>query len=181
MGVIALSALFVPGPLVVVTAAVLGTAALMDALAVRTAPRTTTAVPTILSRGVAGTMTVRSEGDLDRGVRYRQAAPPDVVIDPQEREGELVAEITALRRGRHVLPAPAARRDGPLGLGRWYHRPGSDTEVVVYPDLPAARKLALAVRKGRFGELGRRTRGPLDSVPTSTRSAITSPTTTFGR
>jgi uncharacterized protein (DUF58 family) len=33
--------------------------------------------------------------------------------------------------------------------------------VIVYPDLPAARRIALAVREGRFGEPGRITRGPL--------------------
>ena len=33
--------------------------------------------------------------------------------------------------------------------------------MLVYPDLPAARRLALAVRQGRFREQGRLTRGPL--------------------
>jgi uncharacterized protein (DUF58 family) len=160
VGLTALSALFVPAPVVLVAIAALGAVAIVDALSVRARPPTTTTVPNILSRGVAATMSVRPEGDLDRAVRYRQAAPPDIVIEPQENDGQLVAAITALRRGRHVLPAPAARREGPLGLGRWYHRPGVDQEVLVYPDLPAAQKLALAVRRGRFGELGRRTRGP---------------------
>jgi uncharacterized protein (DUF58 family) len=160
LGAIGLCALFIPRPLIVVAVAVLATVAIVDALAVRASPPTTTRVPHILSRGVADTISVRPADDVDQHVRYRQPAPPDVVIEPQERDGELIAEITALRRGRHVVPAPAARRAGPLGLGCWYHRPGADTEVIVYPDLPAARKLALAVRRGRFGEHGRRTRGP---------------------
>jgi len=41
------------------------------------------------------------------------------------------------------------------------HAGGAATEVAVYPDLPAARRLALAVRSGRFREEGRRGRGPL--------------------
>jgi uncharacterized protein (DUF58 family) len=160
LGAIAACALVAPRPLIVIAVVVLATVALVDALAVRPTPPTISRVPHILSRGVADTISVRPKGDLDRRVRYRLPVPPDVVIEPQEGEGMLIAGITARRRGRHVLPAPAARRDGPLGLGRWYHRLGPDTELVVYPDLPAARKLALAVRRGRFGELGRRTRGP---------------------
>jgi uncharacterized protein (DUF58 family) len=160
MGVIAVCALFVPAPVIVVAAVALGTVTIVDALAVRAHPPTTTTAPHILSRGVPSTMSVLPEGDSVGPVTYRQAAPPDIVIEPQEGDGRLEAAITALRRGRHLLPAPAARREGPLGLGRWYHRPGVDQEVVVYPDLPAARKLALAVRRGKFGEHGRRTRGP---------------------
>ncbi|CAA9500931.1 MAG: hypothetical protein AVDCRST_MAG30-1904, partial [uncultured Solirubrobacteraceae bacterium] len=62
---------------------------------------------------------------------------------------------------RHTVGAVAARARGPLGLGRWHHRLEADREVLVYPDLPAARRLALAVRSGRFREEGRLTRGPL--------------------
>ena len=55
----------------------------------------------------------------------------------------------------------ALRSEGPLGLGRWRHEGGGEEEVTVYPDVPAARRLALAVRQGRFRESGRLTRGPL--------------------
>ena len=55
----------------------------------------------------------------------------------------------------------AARTEGPLGLGRWHHTGAAPEEVLVYPDLPAARRLALAVRRGRFREQGAGTRGPL--------------------
>ena len=50
---------------------------------------------------------------------------------------------------------------GPLGLAAWYRRVGDAAEVLVYPDLPAAWRLALAVRQGRFRDPGRLTRGPL--------------------
>ena len=50
---------------------------------------------------------------------------------------------------------------GPLGLAAWYRRGGEPAEVLVYPDLPAAWRLVLAVRQGRFRDPGRLTRGPL--------------------
>jgi uncharacterized protein (DUF58 family) len=50
---------------------------------------------------------------------------------------------------------------GPLGLAAWYRRGGKPDEVLVYPDLPAAWRLVLAVRQGRFRDPGRLTRGPL--------------------
>ena len=65
------------------------------------------------------------------------------------------------RRGRHVLGPVALRSEGPLGLGRWRHEGGGEQEVTVYPDVPAARRLALAVQQGRFRAAGRLTRGPL--------------------
>ena len=40
-------------------------------------------------------------------------------------------------------------------------RAAGEQEVTVYPDVPAARRLALAVRQGRFRSAGRLTRGPL--------------------
>ena len=89
-------------------------------------------------------------------------ALPDVSVEPPEADGELQAQIVGLRRGRHVLPAAAARVTGPLGLGSWNHRSAGEAhELVVYPDLPTARRLALAVRTGRFRDEGRRSRGPL--------------------
>ena len=100
-------------------------------------------------------------GGEGRTVRLRQPRPPDVSVEPPEADGDLEAEIVGHRRGRHSLPAPAARVTGPLGLGSWRHRPGETHEVVVYPDLPTARRLALAVRTGRFRDEGRRSRGPL--------------------
>jgi len=48
-----------------------------------------------------------------------------------------------------------------MGLARWDRRDGKESEVVVYPDLPAARRLAMSVRQGRFRDQGGLTRGPL--------------------
>ena len=59
------------------------------------------------------------------------------------------------------MPGVAERSEGPLGLGRWHHTVTDPTEVLVYPDLPSARRIAQAVRQGRFKESGRIQRGPL--------------------
>jgi uncharacterized protein (DUF58 family) len=83
-------------------------------------------------------------------------------LEPREADGALAARLVARRRGRHVLPAAAVRVRGPLGLATWDHAPGpAETELLAYPDLPAARRLALAVRRGRLRDAGRLTRGPL--------------------
>jgi uncharacterized protein (DUF58 family) len=91
----------------------------------------------------------------------RQAVPPDLDVAPREGDGRLDATIVARRRGRHELPAVGTRTVGPLRLASWNHRPGSPTELSVYPDLVAARRLALSVRRGRFREQGVSARGPL--------------------
>src|SRR6202012_2751650 len=69
--------------------------------------------------------------------------------------------VIARVRGRHVLPAVATRATGPLGLGRWDRACGGTAEVRVFPDLRTARRLALAVARGRFRESGATARGPL--------------------
>ena len=123
-----------------------------DALAVRRAPEVRREVPRHLARGVAAPLRVSAaRGGLGR-VRLRQPAPAALIVDPQEADGELDATITPRRRGRHTLAAVALRSEGPLGVGRWRHSAAGEHEVTVYPDLPAARRLALAVRQGRFRE-----------------------------
>ncbi|HSJ29232.1 MAG TPA: DUF58 domain-containing protein [Acidimicrobiia bacterium] len=130
-----------------------------DAWAVRSAPVVDRAAPGALSRAVPGEVVVSSPHPR---TRLRQpVASPDLVVEPQEGEGRLTASIVAMRRGRHRLAPVSTRRIGPLGLGAWYHRVGDAHEIVVYPDLPAAARLATEVRVGMFREEGRRARGPL--------------------
>lgn len=137
------------GPVVGALAAVaLVAAALADAFAVRRAPWVRRTVPGIVARGVPAVFGIEREDGA-----VRQPVPPDVVI----ADGSLIAR----RRGRHLLPAVVVRRTGPLGLGRADHTVGDATEVLSYPDLPTARRLALAVRQGRLREPGMRPRGPL--------------------
>ena len=140
---------------------VLAGAAIADLIAVRGAPTAERRLAPILARGVASPLTVSVALDGPGTVRVRQPVPPDLGLEPREAEGGLDATVTPQRRGRHVVAAVALRREGPLGLARTYHRACGEQEVLVYPDLPAARRLALAVRSGRFREQGRLTRGPL--------------------
>jgi uncharacterized protein (DUF58 family) len=158
---VALAALVVPVPIAALGLVALVAAAVVDALAVRRPPEVVRTAPGFLSRGVPAPVRIALARPLPGRVRVRQPAPPDLSFQPAEADGRLEATVVARRRGRHVLPAPATRVDGPLGLGRWYHRPGEESEIVVYPDLAAAFRLALAVRQGRFRDPGRARRGPL--------------------
>jgi uncharacterized protein (DUF58 family) len=133
---------------------------LVDSWLVRRVPELTRTTSPILSRGVPSRIEIGAVGRWPR-IRLRQAATPDIRITPQEGERTLDAEIVALRRGTHPLVPVATRTTGPLGLGSWYHRSGPTGQVTVFPDMPAARRIATSVRMGHFREEGRRTRGPL--------------------
>ncbi len=153
-------AVVLPVGLVVVAAVALAAATIVDAVAVRRAPAVSRRAPAVLARGVGVPLVVEAPPGAVR-VRVRQPVPPDLAVAPSDADTRLEAVLVGRRRGRHLLPGPAARSIGPLGLGRWDHRAGPVAEVLVYPDLPAAQRLALAVRQGRFAEQGGRTRGPL--------------------
>jgi len=161
LGAIAVATALLGATAGLLAALALAGATLADALAVRARPRIERRVPSILARGIPAPLTVAAEPAGAGRVRVRQPIPPDIALDPREADGRLDARLTPLRRGRHTLGAVAARTEGPLGLGRWHHNGADEHELLVYPDLPAARRLALAVRQGRFREHGRLTRGPL--------------------
>ncbi len=136
-------------------------AATGDALQVRQPPTVRRRVPTILSRGVPAELML-TVTDRHTPVHLKQPViDADLTVEPASGTNRIDAVVVATRRGSHRIPPAASISDGPLGLGRWYHRPGEGTDVTVYPDLPAARRLALRVRNGRFREEGRRSRGPL--------------------
>jgi uncharacterized protein (DUF58 family) len=160
LGLAALSGLILPPAFAVLALLAVAAAIATDAYAGRRPPAVVRAAPATLSRGVRVPLRLSAPGE-SRTLRLRQPRPPDVSVEPAEADGVLETEIVGLRRGRHVLPAAAARVTGPLGLGSWTHRQGEPHELVVYPDLPTARRLALAVRTGRFRDEGRRSRGPL--------------------
>jgi uncharacterized protein (DUF58 family) len=161
VGAVALAGLLLPLWLAGLALVALAAAAVVDALAVRARPEVTRAAPKVLSRGVPAKLRLEPAGALGARLRLRQPLPPDLALDPAEADGRLDATLVARRRGRHVLPAAATRSTGPLGLGRWYHRAADQAEVLVYPDLPAAYRLAQAVRQSRFRDAGERSRGPL--------------------
>jgi uncharacterized protein (DUF58 family) len=159
VGLVALLPLVVPVPLALVVFAVLVVAVVVDAVFARQPPTVTRTVPGSLARGVPAPFALAAEPP---SARVRQPLPPDLVLEPtNEADGALEATLVARRRGHHPLPRAAARRYGPLGLAGWTRAVGEETEVVVYPDLPNARRLAAAVRTGRFRDEGLRRRGPL--------------------
>jgi uncharacterized protein (DUF58 family) len=159
-GTCALAALVTPGVALFAAVAV-GAAFVVDAVVSRPRPAVRRHVPGALARGVAASLTLDADGGGAGSLRLRQPLVPDIAVEPAEADGRLDAQVRAGRRGRHVLPSPAARVRGPLGLAAWYRRGGDPAEVLVYPDLPAAWRLVLAVRRGRFRDPGRLTRGPL--------------------
>jgi uncharacterized protein (DUF58 family) len=132
-----------------------------DALAVRRAPEVRRQAPEHMARGVPALLRVETERSGPGRARLRQPAPAALDVEPPEGDDRLDATITPRRRGHHTLGAVALRSEGPLGLGRWRHQAVGEETVTVYPDVPAARRLALAVRQGRFRAAGRLTRGPL--------------------
>jgi len=163
LGAIALLTI-VFGPLVAaLLAAALAGALIADARAARRPPRAQRRVPAIVARGVPATLAVEPAPDDGRRMRIRQARPAaEVEISPQESDvGTLHSELVARRRGRLELAPATLRARGPLGLATCDHEAGETQELLVYPDLPAARRLALAVRTGSFRESGHRSRGPL--------------------
>jgi uncharacterized protein (DUF58 family) len=154
-----LATVFVPTLLGAGILAVIIAVAVADAWTVRMAPPVSRIAPGALSRAVPGEILVTTPQPR---TRLRQpVASSDLFVEPAESETTLAASILATRRGRHRLAPIATRRVGPLGLGSWYHRVGDPHEITVYPDLPAAARLATEVRVGMFREEGRRARGPL--------------------
>ncbi len=133
----------------------------VDATISRARPIVSRRMPTVLARGVPTALAVETEHPAARRVRVRQPVGPDLIVETAERDDTLDTTIVARRRGNYPVPPVATRVDGPLALACWFRNEPDPTEVVVYPDLPAARRLALSVRRGRFRDPGRLTRGPL--------------------
>jgi uncharacterized protein (DUF58 family) len=159
--VVALLALFVAPVVAIVLAIVVAVVVVVDAAAARRTVRVRRAVPRTLARGVPARLTVETGDDRAASIQLRQAEPPDVTISPSEGRGGLDAQLVARRRGEGVLPPVAARRTGPLGLGRCTFDGKETAPVLVYPDVYAAHRIVTALRRGRFRDPGLRTRGPL--------------------
>lgn len=145
----------------VLVLATVGGLVIADARAARTTLACERELPETLSRGVAAPLTITLAGPHTDRATVRQPLVPDLRIGQREAAGGLETHVVPSRRGRHELPPVAVRVRGPLGLAGWQRQLDGPREVVVYPDLPAARRIALAVREQRFGTLGALRRGPL--------------------
>jgi uncharacterized protein (DUF58 family) len=159
LALVALSLLVLPVPVAILLAVALAAATAVDARWVRRRPEVVREAPTHLARGVPAAFRLVPAEPVR--IRVRQPLPPDLELDPAQADGVLTGQLVARRRGRHTLPPPVARRTGQLGLAAWTHQLGESADVLVYPDLPAARRLASAVRAGKFRDEGLRRRGPL--------------------
>ncbi len=152
--------LVLPPAVAILAVVALLAAIAVDAARVRRAPAIAREVGVVVARGVPAILRLRPDEHDGRRVRVRQPAPADVRIEPEAALGDLAATLTGQRRGRHVLPGVASASLGPLGLARWHHPDGPAQELLVYPDLPSARRLALLVRRGALTG-GHAARGPL--------------------
>ena len=93
-------------------------------------------------------------------VRVRQPQTADVRFAPNEAPDAIDGTFVVLRRGIHHVAPAHTRSVGPLRLARMDHRHGRPVDLASHADLPTARRLANAVRSGRFRDPGMR-RGPL--------------------
>ena len=159
LAALAVFVLVMPVAVVGLLAAAVVSAAVVDGLLARRVPPVRRTVPRVLARGVPARLTLEVSPGPTR-VRLRQPVPPDLELTPSEEDGALHSEVVGRRRGRHTLPPAALRVEGPLGLAAWYRRALDETTTLVYPDLPAAFRMARSARVGRFRETGQR-RGPL--------------------
>lgn len=160
VAVIAVAALAIPGLLAALLVAAVAVAVAVDAWVTRPPLGVQRETGDVLSRGVAAPLSI-TVADREGRATVRQPGTPDLIIEPSVAVGGLDATITPIRRGRHQIPAVASRVTGPLGLANWTRSEAHEHEVHVYPDMPAARRIAAKVRHGLFQTEGKRIRGSL--------------------
>jgi uncharacterized protein (DUF58 family) len=161
LAAVAVAGLLVPAWVALAAALALVAATLVDGLSVRDAPRIERDLDEVLSRGVPAGLSIDATARDSRRVLLRQPATAALEVRASQGAHDLRGEVVPVRRGRHLLPGVAGASVGPLGLARWHHRSGEPTELLVYPDLRTARRLALRLRQGRAAPEGRLRRGPL--------------------
>lgn len=156
---VAFTALWWPPLLTLGLIAGLLTVLVVDAAAARS-PVVEVDFPAELVRGADTTVRIAVTAAPGTTVRCRQPQTADIRITPTESSGDLDATVRGTTRGRHRIPPPVTRTTGPLGLAARTRSHGDEHIVDVHADLPGARRIAAAVRQGRFRDPGRR-RGPL--------------------
>ena len=160
LGLVALSALWLPAWAAVALVVVVAGVAAGEAWTLRRAPTVRREVVAEVVRGVPVPLRVAVDGAPLSRVEVRQPQTADVRVEPAQFLSGLDATLTVTRRGGHELAPVFTRTLGPLGLVRVVHRHGTPIEIVAHADLPGARRLAAAVRQGTFRDPGLR-RGPL--------------------
>lgn len=160
LALVALGALWLPPAVVAVGMAVVAVAFVVDAYLIRRPPLIERTMPLEYARGAPAEFMVVVEPRPAVSVRVRQPQGADVRMDPSEGPDGLEGTVVVTHRGTHRVDPVVTASVGPLGLARWVHRHGEPTEVTCHADLPAARRIAAAVRDGSFDDPGLR-RGPL--------------------
>jgi uncharacterized protein (DUF58 family) len=161
LAAVSVTGLLVPTWAAVAAALAVLAATLVDGLSVRKAPVIERDLDSVLSRGVPAALVVAARVPDARRVLLRQPATPTLEVRTDAESRELRGEVVPLGRGRQRLPGVAGASVGPLGLARWHHPSSKAVELVVYPDLHTATRLALRLRQGRAAPEGRLRRGPL--------------------
>lgn len=131
----------------------------VDAVSAR-APQLEIEIPTELVRGLEAPFRIVATPAPATTVQCRQPQTAEIRFEPAQGDEQLTGTVLATVRGRHQLEPPVTRTRGPLGLAVRIRRHGEVRRVDVHADLPGARRLAAAVRQGRFRDPGRR-QGPL--------------------
>ena len=145
----------------VLLALALVAAAAVDALAGRTPPDVERHAPRIVARGVPAPLALEAAPGRER-FACASRVPPELRVEPAQAVGGLdgAARRPAAAAGT-CCPPPATASTARSGSRRWTRAVGERRELLVYPDLPDARRLARAVRAGAFRDEGLRRRGPL--------------------
>jgi uncharacterized protein (DUF58 family) len=118
-------------------------------------------VPDTLQRLHPAALSITVSDPAASRTELRQPSVPDLVLARQTGQSELDTSLTAMRRGRHILPPAVARSVGPLGLGSRQHSLAGEHAVTVYPDVLGAKRIARAVAQGTFSSGGWRRKGPI--------------------
>ena len=160
LGIVGLLGIFTLPLVALVGAVAVIVATVVDAVLARAPIEVERAHVGVAPRGLETAFHLRASEPVGLHVRARQPLPAALGLDPQEGHASIDGTLVARRRGRFELGPVALRVTGPLGLGRVHRLVGAPSHLLVYPDLPGARRIALAVRRGRLAET-RRTRGPL--------------------
>jgi len=134
---------------------------LADFRQLRRSPTVARELPGVLERLRPVRLYITSTSPHGGPTRVLQPTIPELRLDAREGVGELATQLRAMRRGRHVLPPVAVRTVGPLGLAVRDREMCGTTEIVVYPDVTGAKRIARGVASGRFSSAGRRRRGPI--------------------
>jgi uncharacterized protein (DUF58 family) len=158
---VALVALAVPAYVSFTLVALVAFAVVVDLAIAHQRLRVRRTVPRTLSRGIAANLRVETDARTPGRIEIRQARPADVEIEPSIATGTLDAQLTAHRRGEAVLAPVTARGVGPLGFGRCTFSGEGEARLLVYPDVVAAQRVVVAIRRGQFRDPGLRARGPL--------------------